>query len=89
MAQFSRAKTRQSVYEMRRQTDIKGTSKEICREEKTMIYFLVNLILFKHYDMAASLIKKHFLKMSKCSDIFKANIRRLQALSLQQNCSEK
>ena len=53
------------------------------REEKTMVYYLVNLILFKHYNMANSLIKKHFLKMRNCSEIFKANVRRLQALSLQ------
>lgn len=42
-----------------------------------MLYYLANLILFKHYNMANSLIKKHFLKMKKSSDIFKANIRRL------------
>ena len=44
------------------------------REEKTMVYYLVNLILFKHYNMANSLIKKHFLKMRNCSEIFKANV---------------
>ena len=54
-----------------------------------MIYYLVNLILFKHYNMADSLIKTLFLRMKKCSEIFKANVRRLYALSMQYNCIEK
>ena len=58
---------------------------ELTNDEKTLIYYLVNLILFKQFNMANSLIKKHYIRMKKCSDIFKANMRRLQALSLYQS----
>ena len=51
-------------------------------DEKTMIYYLANLILLKQFNVANSLIKRRFLPMKKCSGIFKANIRRLQALSI-------
>ena len=33
--------------------------------EKTMIYYLVNLILFKQYNVVNSMIKKHYRKMKK------------------------
>ena len=55
---------------------------ELSQDEKTMAYYLVNLILFKQYSLARHLIKTHFLKMKKTSDLFKANVRRLQALAL-------
>ena len=55
---------------------------ELTVEEMTMVYYLVNLILYKQFNVANSLIKKHYLPMKKTNDIFKANVRRLQALSL-------
>lgn len=47
-----------------------------------MIYYLTNLILFKQFNVATLAIKKQFLKMKQCSDLFKANVRRLQAFVL-------
>ena len=55
---------------------------ELTVDEKTMVYHLVNLILSRQFNVANSLIKKHYLVMDKCSNIFKANVRRFQALSL-------
>ena len=84
VSKFSRRNTRMSIYEKRRETEMKVPSKELSKDEKTLVYYLVNLILFKQYNMANSLSEKHLLKMkNKCSDIFKANVRRLQALSIQ------
>ena len=71
-----------SVYE-KRMTVIRDKNYDLLTvEETTMIYYLVNLILYKQYNVANLLIKKHFLPMKKLNDIFKANVRRLQALSL-------
>ena len=71
-----------SVYE-KRLTMIKDKSNdELTVEEMTMVYYLVNLIFYKQFNVANSLIKKHYLPMKKTNDIFKANVRRLQALSL-------
>ena len=68
---------------MRQNTEVIVTKGEMNSNEKTMIYYLVNLILFKQYNVANSLIKKHYKKMKKdVTQIFKANIRRFQALSL-------
>ena len=50
-------------------------------EEKTLVYYLVNLVLFKQFNVADSVITKYFLPMTKCSDLFKANVRRMHALS--------
>lgn len=55
---------------------------ELTVDETTMVYYLANLILFKQFNVANTLIKKHYLHMKKCSSLFKANVRRLQALSL-------
>ena len=70
---------------MRANTEVIVNKGEMNSNEKTMIYYLVNLILFKQYNVANSLIKKHYRKMKKdVAQIFKANIRRFQALSLYQ-----
>ena len=47
-----------------------------------MLFYLVNLILLNQFNVANSLIKKHYLTMKKCNQVFKANVRRFQALSL-------
>ena len=47
-----------------------------------MIYYLSNLILLKQFNVANSLIKRNFIHMKKCGNLFKANMRRLQGLSL-------
>ena len=81
-AAFSRQTSRMSVYEARRNTMWQRDKGELTVDEKTMVYHLVNLILSRQFNVANSLIKKHYLVMDKCSNIFKANVRRFQALSL-------
>lgn len=50
-------------------------------EEGALIYYLVNLILLEQHSLAQSLIEKHYVKMKKCSEVFRGNVKRLQALS--------
>ena len=83
--QFYRQNFRNSMYENNRMSGLKKDGGELTNDEKTLIYYLVNLILFKQFNMANSLIKKHYIPMKKCSVIFKANMRRLRALSLYQS----
>ena len=71
-----------SVYEQDKRCSIAMRFKDsqmLSKDEKTMVYYLVNLILFKQYNMANSLCEKHYLKMKndQCSHIYKANVRRL------------
>lgn len=50
---------------------------DLTMDEKVLIYYLINLILYKQFNVANSLVKKHYLEMKKCSNIFKGNFRRL------------
>ena len=71
-----------SVYE-KRMTMLKDKIQlELTVDEMTMLYYLINLILYKQFNVANILVQKHYLAMTKCSEIFKANVRRYQALSL-------
>lgn len=79
---YSRQTSRMSVYEKRQTMIREKNHDELTVDEMTMIYYLVNLIFYKQHNVANSLIKKHYLEMKKCQDIFIANVRRLQALSL-------
>jgi len=80
---YRRQVTRQTVYEHRRNTQLSRTKElEMTIEERTMVYFLVNLILYRQFNVANACIKRHFIPMKQCSNLFKGNIRRLQALSL-------
>ena len=47
VSQFSRQKTRMSVYEQKRDSELKAPGKKLSKDEKTLVYYLVNLILFK------------------------------------------
>eukprot|EP00353_Schmidingerella_taraikaensis_P008982 CAMPEP_0185592206 /NCGR_PEP_ID=MMETSP0434-20130131/67151_1 /TAXON_ID=626734 ORGANISM="Favella taraikaensis, Strain Fe Narragansett Bay" /NCGR_SAMPLE_ID=MMETSP0434 /ASSEMBLY_ACC=CAM_ASM_000379 /LENGTH=167 /DNA_ID=CAMNT_0028217823 /DNA_START=383 /DNA_END=883 /DNA_ORIENTATION=- len=80
---FTRQVSRMSVVELRRNTMlITSKGHELTVEERTMIYHLVNLVLLKQFNVANSLIKRHLIHMKKCGSLFRANMRRLQALSL-------
>ena len=51
----------------------------LSNEEGTLIYYLANLIILDQHSFALSLIEKHYLRMKKCSDVFRGNVKRFQA----------
>ena len=55
--------------------------KKVCTEEKVMLYFLMNFILKSQFKIADKIILNLYLAMKKCSNLFKGNIRYMQALS--------
>ena len=65
----------------------------LSNEEGAMIYYLANLIILDQHNLVLSLIEKHYLRMKKCSDVFRGNVKRFQALCtfqlLQMQCEGK
>ena len=53
----------------------------ISDEEKALLYYIVNLILLDQHNLVDQLIKKYFIRMKKCSEVFKGNVRRFQAIA--------
>ena len=78
----ARLASRMSVYEQRKTVLKDKSQEELTVDEMTMLYYLVNLILYKQFNVANVLVKKHYHPMKKCSEIFKGNVRRYHALSL-------
>ena len=71
----------QQVIETRRKISIQRYKDYLVEEERALLYYIVNLILLDQYNFVDSLIKKYFLRMKTCSEVFKGNIRRFQAIA--------
>ena len=69
-----------SILDNRKMSQIRYSG-TLSAEEGALIYYLANLILLEQHNLAQSLIEKHYVKMKKCSEVFRGNVKRFQALS--------
>ena len=49
------------------------------KEEQVLIYYIGCLILLEQYNLANSIIKKYYLRILNCSDIFMGNVKRFHS----------